>query len=342
MSLFVVMISNLKLTMQVIQTSFRSLFAAARRQKYSIKCQCSLLYRYGLTTTNYQHQFHHKNRQISYTKGDAERDKDHVHRHHGVIVHPESIAGKILPGNVVLRTTRDGLQKLRITEMEYGNFWMIKDLRQTGEKPILSNESLIDERDAKLFPIIKGAMSLSGVSVDFPSHCIRKNRSRDAEAQCTLLAISFRDFGFQQLPSWIDPFNVAFGSNDRVEVLKINVANGWFDRYFLRPIITALTKRNTDPKEYDNNFLYYGNTDQLCDALRMRNVLAGYVFLLDGLGRVRFAGSGIATEKDVNSLVSLTKKLTPLIISRRQYGGAYNAIRQTPQQSQKGLRKKRI
>jgi mitochondrial ATPase complex subunit ATP10 len=269
-------------------------------------------------------------------------ESDYEHRHNGVIVHPESIAGKILPGNVVLRTTRHGLQKLRITEMEYGNFWMIKDLRQTGEKPILANETLIDVYDAKLFPEIKGAVSLAGLSVDFPAHCVRKNRSRDAEAQCTLLAISFRDFGFQQLPSWLDPFTAVFESNDRVEVLKINVANGWFDRYFLRPIISALTKRNTDTKDHDRTFLFYGNTDNLCDALRMRNILAGYVFLLDGLGRVRFAGSGVATEKEASRLISLTKKLTPLIVPQRQYGGAYNAIRKGPPQAKHSIRKKRF
>ena len=274
------------------------------------------------------------------TLHENERSKDYEHRHHGVIVHPESIAGMILPGNVVRRTTRNGLEKLRITEMEYGNFWMIKDLKQTGEKPILANESLIDERDAKLFPTLKGAISLSDKSVDFPAHFVRKNRSRDTEAQCTLLAISFRDFGFQQLPSWLDPFRSVFGSNDRVEILKINVSNGWFDRFFLRPIITTLTKRNTDAKEHDKTFLYYGNTDQLCDALRMRNVLAGYILLLDGLGRVRFAGSGVATEKEVNTLISLTKKLTPLLQQRRQYGGAYNAMRPS-QAPKKAIRKKR-
>ena len=312
------------------------------RHEFSMKCRTSP-YRIVLGRQPHWYQCWYRcpNSLFFSTLHENEKSKDYEHRHHGVIVHPESIAGIILPGNVVRRTTRTGLEKLRITEMEYGNFWMIKDLKQTGEKPILANESLIDERDAKLFPTVKGAMSLSGTSVDFPAHFVRKNRSRDTEAQCTLLAISFRDFGFQQLPSWLVPFNEAFGSNDRVEILKINVANGWFDRFFLRPIITALTKRNTDPKDHDKTFLYYGNTDQLCDALRMRNLLAGYIILLDGLGRVRFAGSGIATDKEVSALISLTKKLTPLLQHRRQYGGAYNATRSSPAQKNKAIRKRR-
>jgi mitochondrial ATPase complex subunit ATP10 len=245
---------------------------------------------------------------------ELERHKDCAHRHTGIIVHPESIAGKILPGNVVLRTTRAGIQKLRVTELEFGNYWMLKDLKRTGEKPVLANESLIDEKTAKRFPEVKGARSLSGDLVDFPAHFLRKNRSRDPEAQCTLLAISFRDYGFRQLPSWIGPFTEALGMHDRVEVMKINVANDWFVRYFLRPVVTYLNKRYTDPKEHDSTFMYFRKTDELCDTLRMRNVMVGYVFLLDGIGRVRFAGSGEATDEEVSSLISLTKKLTPLIV----------------------------
>jgi mitochondrial ATPase complex subunit ATP10 len=322
-----------------MQTIIRHTSAIVQHE-YSMKCR-RLPHLSVLERKQPWCQYHLQNHSFFSTQHENEQSKDYQHRHHGVIVHPKSIAGKILPGNVVLRTTRKGVQKLRPTEFEYGNYWMIKDLKLTGEKPVLANESLIDERDAKLFPTLKGPMSLSGNTVDFPAHFVRMNRSRDTEAQCTLIAISFRDFGFQQLPSWLDPFNVVFGSNERVEILKVNVSNGWFDRFFLRPIITMFNKRNTDPKDHDKTFLYYGNTEELCDALRMRNLLAGYVFLLDGLGRVRFAGSGVASDEEVSTLISLTKKLTPLLLHRRQYGGAYNAIRQSQQPKSKSIRKKR-
>lgn len=120
----------------------------------------------GLEPLWYRYQYRRQNHVFFGTQNG--RSEDCEHRHHGVIVHPDSIAGKILPGNVVLRTTRSGIQKLRSTELEYGHYWMIKDLKQTGEKPILANQSLIDERSAKIFPTVKGATSLSGNSVDFP------------------------------------------------------------------------------------------------------------------------------------------------------------------------------
>jgi mitochondrial ATPase complex subunit ATP10 len=278
---------------------------------------------------------------INKTVEELEEELDCRHRHKGILMHPESISAKILPGNVVPRVTRSGATKLRITELEYGNFWMLKDLKRTGEKPVLANPELIEEASAQVFPTISGVRSLSGQVVTFPAHFVRKNRAHDVEAQCTLLAISFRDFGFRQLPSWIDPFTAAFSKHDRVEVLKLNVANNWFDRFFLRPIIAMLNRRNTDPAEHDTTFLHFGNTDHLCDALRMRNILVGYVFLLDGIGRVRFAGSGEATEEEVEHLISLTKKMTPLIVStnERQHGGSFNSTRKPLPQSKKSRRR---
>lgn len=264
-------------------------------------------------------------------------DREHAHRHAGIQLHPNSIGCKILPGNKVNRTTRSGHVQTRYTELVHGYFWMLKDLRNTDEKPILSNTAaLIDEKVAQVFPVLPGVShSLSGQRVgDFPAHLLRKNRSRDAAAQCTLVAVSFRDFGFQQLSSWIDPFKSAFSQQDRVEVLTLNVAEGWLNKFFLRPIITAFTKRNTDAQEHDRTFLYFGDTETFRDALRMHNVLAGYVFLLDGVGRVRFAGSGVASEQEVARLIQMTKELTPLLqqqqhsLKQRKFGSGGNANRQ--------------
>jgi ATP10 protein len=49
------------------------------------------------------------------------------------------------------------------------------------------------------------------------------------------------------------------------------------------------------------------------DALRMHNGMVGYIFLLDGLGRFRFAGCGHASEEEVQKLIELTYQLLPFI-----------------------------
>lgn len=227
-----------------------------------------------------------------------------------------------MPGNLVQRTTRSGHVQTRTTELVYGYFWMLKDLRKTAEKPILSNENLIDESVAKVFPTLTTVKSLSdGASIDLPAHCLYKNRSKDVAAQCTLVTVSFRDFGYQQLSSWVGPFATAFTGNDRVEVIYLNVAEGWLNRFFLQSAITAFTKHNTPSAQQEHTYLYFGNVDAFRDVLRMHNVLCGYVFLLDGLGRVRWAGSGVATDEEVNRLILLAKQLTPLLQQQQRKGG---------------------
>jgi ATPase complex subunit ATP10 len=191
---------------------------------------------------------------------------------------------------------------------------MIKDLKRSQEKPVVSNKELIPEKRAKVFPFLDNLKSLRGGKVDLPEFFLRKNRSHDVDAQCTLVAISFRDFGYNLLASWLDPFAEAMTGKDRVEVVRLNLSEGWVNKWILRGFITGLTKRNTPQSEQDRTFLYFGDLESFRDSLRMHNVMTGYVFLLDGLGRVRFAGSGPASEEEAERLIRFAKELTPLIV----------------------------
>jgi ATPase complex subunit ATP10 len=258
------------------------------------------------------------------TKGGA---SDDAHRHTGIRMHPDSISKSILPGNMTIRKNRDGDQKKRYTELVYGYFWMIKDLKKTDTKPVLSNDKLIPESLAMPFPTLKGLKSLSGEKINIPAHFLRKNRSSDAAAQCTLVAVSFRDFGYKLLDTWIEPFESALQGKDRVEIVKLNLSEGWLNRWVLQLLIKGLMKKNTPVQEHDRTFIYFGHDlEHFRDGLRMHNVLTGYVFLLDGLGRVRFAGSGSADEKEIENLVELTHELTPLLkpAMNRNYKQATN------------------
>lgn len=239
---------------------------------------------------------------------------DEEKRHTGIRMHPDSISKDILPGNMVLRKSRSGVEKKRYTELFYGYFWMIKDLKRSNEKPVLSNDKLIPASVAKPFPDLSGLKSLAGDEVDIPEYFLRKNRSRDAAAQCTLVAVSFRDFGYQVLDSWTEPFKATLSNNDRVEVYRMNLSEGWFNKWVLQPIIRGIMKRNTPEILHPNTLVSFGSDlEPFRDGLRMHNILTGYVFLLDGLGRVRFAGSGTAGEEEVEKLVALAQELTPLL-----------------------------
>ena len=54
--------------------------------------------------------------------------------------------------------------------------------------------------------------------------------------------------------------------------------------------------------------------------------MPGYVFLLDGQGRVRFAASGEATEEYTNRLVQLAQKLTPTVGGEKQRGKSRSGL----------------
>lgn len=131
------------------------------------------------------------------------------------------------------------------------------------------------------------------------------------EPNCTLIAISFRNSGYQLLSSWIDPFTKAFEGTNRAKVVKVSITERW-SLYFLKGVLTSMMRKNTPVEEHDNTLLFFGttNVDEFRDVLRMHNIMTGYVFLVDDLGRVRFAGSGEATEEEAQRVIEFAKELT--------------------------------
>lgn len=138
--------------------------------------------------------------------------------------------------------------------------------------------------------------------------------SQDEEAQCTLVAIACRDHGFHMLPTWVKPFQNVFEGNDRVEIVHLHLVEGWFGSKILKPIIRRQVKTNTPPQEHDHTLICFRKElEEWRDILRLHNPLAGYVFLLDGLARIRFAGSGEASPEEVEKLIQFAHDITPHI-----------------------------
>jgi ATPase complex subunit ATP10 len=79
----------------------------------------------------------------------------------------------------------------------------------------------------------------------------------------------------------------------------------------LKPAIVAGFRRNLPEDAHHRTVLHFGEHQNLLDGLRAHNTLTGYVFLLDGIGRVRWASSGEATEAEVRGMIEAAKDLTP-------------------------------
>lgn len=114
------------------------------------------------------------------------------------------------------------------------------------------------------------------------------------------------------LKSWTEPFREAFSDQERVEIVHLHLNEGWFTSNVLKPLILKTVKQNTPENEHESTLICFRkDLEDFRDSLRMHNVLSGYVFLLDGIGRVRFAGSGEATEEDIESVIQFASDLTP-------------------------------
>lgn len=238
-------------------------------------------------------------------------------RIHDIRMNPKSISSQILPGDYIFKKDeRTGKERKVLVDRAYGYFWMMKDLGDSDNKPILANESLIPAELAQEFPPLSNLENLLGEKVGLPEFFLRNNRASDPEAQCTLVAISFKDHGHKLLPSWTDPFEDALCNDDgksgqRTEVIKISITEGWFLK-MMRSIVISGFKSNTREEDHESTLLGFGSDmNEFRDILRMHNTMTGYVYLLDGLGRVRFAGSGKATPEEAEMLVSYARKLTP-------------------------------
>eukprot|EP00578_Thalassiosira_sp_NH16_P012813 CAMPEP_0181113782 /NCGR_PEP_ID=MMETSP1071-20121207/20529_1 /TAXON_ID=35127 /ORGANISM="Thalassiosira sp., Strain NH16" /LENGTH=352 /DNA_ID=CAMNT_0023197839 /DNA_START=161 /DNA_END=1216 /DNA_ORIENTATION=- len=239
-------------------------------------------------------------------------------RNKNIRMHPDGHGRHILPGKYVIKNhPRTGAEKRVFLEHALGYFWAFKELTITDNKPILSNETIIPAAEAEKFPPLNGCISLHDEEVDVPEFFSRDNLSKDANAKCTLVAISCKDFGAQLLPSWTEPFERDLCTNNnnknkdanRYEVVRITINEGRIAK-LLSPFIVSGTKKKVPEKDHENTLLYYGDAEETRDVLRMHNIYTGYVFLVDGIGRVRWAGSGEGSEEEVRVMMGIARDLT--------------------------------
>lgn len=235
-------------------------------------------------------------------------------------MNPNGLGNKILPGNLVVKKVRDEERHIQ-AERAMGNFWMMKDLKETDAKPILTNSLLIPEQDAQVFPSLGQWITLEEGSQpvhQVPEFFLRNNRADDAKAQCTLATVVFKQFGAQMLDTWTQAFHSAFQGNNRVEIVHLNITEGWFLSKLHR-YLTRSARKHTPEEQWPTTLLHYAkNTEDsdlanFKDTLRIHNTLTAYVYLLDGLGRVRCAASGKASPEEADSLIQFAMELTPLL-----------------------------
>lgn len=182
---------------------------------------------------------------------------------------------------------------------------------KTNEKPILANqEALIPEEKSLLMPRLVVTSMETNRDVTFPDDLIRQNRLKDPTAQCTLVALSFRQFGYAMIPPWLNPAREIYGDNSRVQILQINMSEGGWLFRIMSPLLKWMIYQNTSPQERHYTYLFFGKNDDDDSALSnfqiklgFHNVMTCFVFLLDGVGQIRWVASGHPTDEELHSLL---------------------------------------
>jgi len=171
---------------------------------------------------------------------------------------------------------------------------------------------------AKLFPTLSDGLltTLSGESIRIPDFFLLNNRLMDEQAMCTLVAVHYNDYGYKLLHSWTNPFYNEFASKEytrtRAPIINLSINEGVILRLF-RHFIRKSLFNTLYKNHYSSTITYFGECDDFRDLLRMHNNKTCYVFLLDGLARVRFAGSGSASPEEVSRLIGFSKELIPAL-----------------------------
>jgi len=212
--------------------------------------------------------------------------------HPGIQTHPDSISHELLPEGLVYRTARDGSERKRYVDFVHGYFWMVKDLQRSEDQPILTNTELIPEDEARMLPPLL-VETMENTVVTIPDMLTETNRLQDPSAQATLLAVCSREHGRQVLQEhWLPKLRQL--QSERLALVLLQLNEGFVAR-LLRPLINFHQRRAEDTVVQ-----WYGTATpyHFRDPIRLHNSMTGYVYLLDGIGRVRAAGSGPSSQVD--------------------------------------------
>ncbi len=91
--------------------------------------------------------------------------------------------------------------------------------------------------------------------------------------------------------------------------IDVNVEEGWMKAVLVR-LFAPLIRRKVPRERHHRYFLIRkGLSDDLKDAIALLNRKVGYVYLVDGECKIRWAGSGVASAEEKESMVNCVKRL---------------------------------
>ncbi|XP_039124874.1 uncharacterized protein LOC120261176 isoform X1 [Dioscorea cayenensis subsp. rotundata] len=199
-------------------------------------------------------------------------------------------------------------EKARISdELSRGYFADISEIRKNGGKQIaMANKTVIPSMAAVKFPDVEVSFS-DGRSLRLPVSS--EQAVTDAsDVGVSLVCLSFRANSQAMAESWTAPFLDAFSTSGKVQVYEVSFIDSWLLSLApVRKLFLKVMKKSNIPQRH---IVYsFGDHYDLRKKLQILNLLTGYIFLLDQLGRVRWQGFGFATQDELSSLLTCTSFL---------------------------------
>ncbi|KAL0369588.1 UNVERIFIED_CONTAM: hypothetical protein Sangu_0276900 [Sesamum angustifolium] len=201
-------------------------------------------------------------------------------------------------------------------EMNRGYFADMSEMKQHGGKIGLANKIVIPAIAAVKFPTVEVNYS-DGSSLKLPINSDKNdpNLSKsDVPRAASLLCLSFRASSQPMVDSWSLPFLKTFSHSADVRLYEVSFIDSWLlTRSPIKKLLLKIMRKQKPDEKQDvlqRQIVYsFGDHYYFRKELRILNLLTGYIFLLDRLGRIRWQGFGLATPDELSSLLSCTSLL---------------------------------
>ncbi|KAL6607753.1 hypothetical protein ACP70R_040816 [Stipagrostis hirtigluma subsp. patula] len=196
-------------------------------------------------------------------------------------------------------------------EMSRGYFADIAEIRKNAGKIAMANKVIIPEADAVKFPDLT-VESPNGGPLHLPL-VATSQQDGDSEAgdtmvpDASLVCLSFRASSQKMAESWSLPFLDAFDAAKNIHVYEVSFIDSWLLSSPLRRAFLKVMRKSNNPQRH---VVYaFGDHYDFRKKLEILNLLTGYIYLVDRLGRIRWQGFGSATEEELSSLTACTSIL---------------------------------
>jgi ATPase complex subunit ATP10 len=192
-------------------------------------------------------------------------------------------------------------------DLQRGYFDDFKDFRDNQGKAFFAADRLTPPSQSAAFPPLQAALP-DGTTTTFPPAA-----DRNSAPAVSLVCVAFRAGAQGMLEAWAAPFSRRFGARPGTGAALVElslVESRVMALWPFRGVLLRSGERSQASYAMPATYLYhFGDGEALQAALRMNNRLTGYVYLLDGQGRVRWRGSGKPEERELTAMDKCAEEL---------------------------------